>query len=261
MPTDITPEMRATWQRLCEEATPGPWEWSDGTLMANGWIVIDYALDDIPDGAFIAAARTALPLLLAALAEREAGVADYRCAANNIADLLGVKHGEFVSDRIVQLQVATAQLTEAREKLALAEVQRDAARAIVAHDLPTLSRCTDVGGFAAIMGVEYDVYQAVKMEKRDVETRLTEAQAEIERLRVEVGETMLVVEQQDRTLTSVHAVVEGLVAALERAEAFAANPKHWNIGNALNVVATIHAALTRARTLLGAARDAAEREK
>lgn len=54
------------------------------------------------------------------------------------------------------------------ERLALAEAQRDAARALVARDLPELSRCTQIGGFAAIMGVEFDEYQSVKMQLRDV---------------------------------------------------------------------------------------------
>lgn len=56
-----TPEQIAEWSRLCNAATPGPW--------AND-LAIDESLWDRPDSnaAFIAAARTAVPVLLAEVA-------------------------------------------------------------------------------------------------------------------------------------------------------------------------------------------------
>jgi hypothetical protein len=94
MPASITQPQLAEWQRLSDEATPGPWtnDDTDGEIEGpNGGTV---AL--VPDHGsiltvkrtgeewssvnthFICAARTALPLLLAALAERERELAEAR---------------------------------------------------------------------------------------------------------------------------------------------------------------------------------------
>jgi hypothetical protein len=70
------------------------------------------------------------------------------------------------------------QLAAAERERDMAQLQRDAARAIVAGDIATLSKCRETGGFAAIMGVEYDEYNRVKMELRTVKDRLTAAEAE-----------------------------------------------------------------------------------
>jgi chromosome segregation ATPase len=84
---------RAKLQALCDEATPGPWDPPDHPHIVNGdgegrifsdgdwWVgspIGDYgpvaAVGGGPDSRFIAAARTALPALLAALDEAEAAV-------------------------------------------------------------------------------------------------------------------------------------------------------------------------------------------
>ncbi len=88
----ISEEQLNTWQALCEAATPGPWFWDDGDpkqvllsgydgeelpgfpmLHVNCGILTLIGYDDEalademrePDKAFIAAARVALPALLA----------------------------------------------------------------------------------------------------------------------------------------------------------------------------------------------------
>ena len=66
--TDITERLRQ-WREVCEQATPGPWTFRD----AEGDVVdrptdgppgIEIWPDGDKDGPFIAAARTAMPLLL-----------------------------------------------------------------------------------------------------------------------------------------------------------------------------------------------------
>ena len=84
----LTPEQRAAIEALAEAATPGPW-WADSWEIYGGtedtprydedgdkvWIAESCAGDwgqDTANGKFIAAARTAVPALLAALTEAEA---------------------------------------------------------------------------------------------------------------------------------------------------------------------------------------------
>lgn len=74
---DLTDHLLAEWQRLADEATTGPWRVqecpeSESEAIAGAWDVegaggVDVALDlDRPaDAAFIAAARTAVPALIA----------------------------------------------------------------------------------------------------------------------------------------------------------------------------------------------------
>ena len=70
----ITEEQRAEWMRLAEQATPGPWApYGDSHLPEPGWEVEPEGavLPKIcrqtteADAAFIAAAREAMPALLA----------------------------------------------------------------------------------------------------------------------------------------------------------------------------------------------------
>lgn len=74
--TTLTPERRAELKRLCEQATPGPWEVTDESCArCRKENTHEYAIYAIPQGNhdqfirkedadFIAAARTALPSLL-----------------------------------------------------------------------------------------------------------------------------------------------------------------------------------------------------
>lgn len=71
--TVSTAAERATWKALAEDAEDGPWEAVEGA--SGGWWVerrntatichIDVDYSGNPDAAFIAAARTAVPALLA----------------------------------------------------------------------------------------------------------------------------------------------------------------------------------------------------
>lgn len=97
-------------------------------------------------------------------ADRRQGGIDY-CQLQDRADALYVEAQRMKANRD-RIAADNARL---QEQLTLTEVQRDAARAIVAKNLPELGRCTEVGGFAAIMGVEFDEYQTVKMKLRDAE--------------------------------------------------------------------------------------------
>lgn len=94
-----TPERAAALRRLCEQATPGPWEWfyedeSMPAILGNkdyaaGGHVLTGAVcascektgnrclcPNEADAAFIAATRTALPDALDALAAKDAALAD-----------------------------------------------------------------------------------------------------------------------------------------------------------------------------------------
>lgn len=85
----ISPEQRTEWRKLCDAATPGPWRadtvepfdcvvWAGKKFLGNvgndflapvgGVVMFDL---DIQNANLIAAARTALPLLLDALDEAE----------------------------------------------------------------------------------------------------------------------------------------------------------------------------------------------
>jgi hypothetical protein len=104
MPPSITQSQLAEWQRLSDEATSGPWQkWNEGhgpRDLAPFSVVTSAGGDDPnegndttiaeratrPNAAFIAAARTALPLLLAALAERERELAEARSARDALAE-------------------------------------------------------------------------------------------------------------------------------------------------------------------------------
>ena len=81
----MTPkEDRAKWQALCDAATPGPWELvneygsrvvADGAAWSAPYRLTPGSVGDpqqIADNAFIAAAREAMPKLLADLDEAEA---------------------------------------------------------------------------------------------------------------------------------------------------------------------------------------------
>lgn len=70
----ITPEQMGEWKRLCEAATPGPWEakdyGSEAELVCGRGGLYAYWIDPMgdfraEDARFIAASRTALPALLA----------------------------------------------------------------------------------------------------------------------------------------------------------------------------------------------------
>lgn len=58
----MTPDRLAELKRLCEAATPGPWEANMDQVWCDGWLA-DVHRDE--NAAFIAAARTALPGLIA----------------------------------------------------------------------------------------------------------------------------------------------------------------------------------------------------
>lgn len=71
----VTNEELDHWERLAAAATPGPWDPADLPLFASGAVWLE-ALDEPPesgttegrarrDAAFVAAARTALPALVA----------------------------------------------------------------------------------------------------------------------------------------------------------------------------------------------------
>lgn len=66
----ITPEKLAEWEKLCDEATPGPWDsdnnevigFLDGTGVVAIAAVCQWSLTDVK---FIAESRTAMPELIA----------------------------------------------------------------------------------------------------------------------------------------------------------------------------------------------------
>lgn len=69
----VTEEQLAEWERLTEAATEGPWDvmtreqWEEGfPFCADGTNPYTFPVDiDAPDAAFIAAAREAVPALVA----------------------------------------------------------------------------------------------------------------------------------------------------------------------------------------------------
>lgn len=68
----ITKEQLTEWQKLCDEATPGPWEEDAGLVTADDCFKgLCYDISD-EDAAFIVAARTAMPALIARVIELEA---------------------------------------------------------------------------------------------------------------------------------------------------------------------------------------------
>lgn len=86
----LTDEQLAEWRTLADAATPGPW-WADGHEIYAGaeeiaalsrWVGETCRADDVPgseaDGAFAAAARQAVPALLAEVAALQREVAHYR---------------------------------------------------------------------------------------------------------------------------------------------------------------------------------------
>lgn len=70
----VTAEELAEWRRLCDAATPGPWEvkatvFNSRVVSPSGVVVGDWGmasyLSDVDNGKFIAASRQAMPRLLA----------------------------------------------------------------------------------------------------------------------------------------------------------------------------------------------------
>lgn len=89
-------------RKLCEEATPGPWEWETSERLyapGNGYVIDGHA-DEITkgDAAFIAASRTLLPKLLkvaeAAIKCRDCDPADSQKAWNEIEEAIAELEGD-----------------------------------------------------------------------------------------------------------------------------------------------------------------------
>jgi hypothetical protein len=103
----ITSEQLQHWRALAEAATPGPWEgesvWSDDSdsyyvAVADGRGLLDtYISISDADAAFIAAARTAVPALLAEV-ERLQAVIAYIDARAPLADATCAEPGITLSE-------------------------------------------------------------------------------------------------------------------------------------------------------------------
>lgn len=105
----VTPEMIAELRRLCEAATPGPWEsrFRDGDFALTGpateWVVLFpspqtsgfgiIAYDERrANQRFIAASRTALPALLDALEAERARVKEMEAGLKETLRMLEAAH-------------------------------------------------------------------------------------------------------------------------------------------------------------------------
>jgi hypothetical protein len=100
--TGPSEEQIAEWQRLADEATPGPWGWG-GSGVAGGecgevliaktdWSDVEGLSAEVlnrnrDNGRFIAAAREAVPALIARLAEVEGEVERWKSMADSHWDL------------------------------------------------------------------------------------------------------------------------------------------------------------------------------
>lgn len=144
-----TAEQAAEWVALADAATPGPWRWTPNTpsrwahvdcrLGAGGQqvrgraAVADVVVD--ADARFIAAARTAVPVLAAALESARADndrVALARRALLATGYFTEAQVGPDIAPRITEYVEATdALLAETVEQRDAAEAERDAERAKV----------------------------------------------------------------------------------------------------------------------------------
>lgn len=103
-----TPEQRAEWRALADKATPGPWDtyMVPGTRSEEAYVAVEASETEVRiaryegghfDGAFIAAARTAVPALLADVerltAERDA-LAARIAAVRAVAYLYSSEHSD-----------------------------------------------------------------------------------------------------------------------------------------------------------------------
>lgn len=102
--TDWTKERIAEARRICEAATPGPWEWDlDGDLVARGGVKVVYedvsvseyneivaaSIEaNILDQSFIAHARTAYPAALDEIERYRARIAELEGVIENAMDFI-----------------------------------------------------------------------------------------------------------------------------------------------------------------------------
>jgi hypothetical protein len=113
-PADLTPEDLAAIEARCEAATPGPWESLDSQVMRDvRWrrgpiasCLSSYESSQL-DAKFIAAARTDIPRLLAALREQSDRVKHYQWEASQLqaerdaARALLARAAELIRDMLV----------------------------------------------------------------------------------------------------------------------------------------------------------------
>jgi len=134
--TETAPLDLAALRRLCEEATPGPWDvddqsHDDGTIWVNvewrGTAVCE-ACPVAADAAFIAAARTALPALLDRVERADRQIDEVIARADRMT------RDYLVSAQSMEVERDEARADHARLRARLAEVE-GAARDLVAwHD-------------------------------------------------------------------------------------------------------------------------------
>jgi hypothetical protein len=103
----MTPEQLATWRQLADAATPGTWavdyisnlvSTDDQETIDNGWQQIcEFWGDD--DAAFIAAARTAVPALLAEVERLTAENDNLRNTKVNVDETEWIRVSEYVKLR------------------------------------------------------------------------------------------------------------------------------------------------------------------
>jgi hypothetical protein len=217
--TQVTDEQLQEWQRLADEATPGPWEnWTieDDGNRQDEWSAVGPVHADmqgaVKDAAFIAAARTAVPALVAevrmlrsdwlnAVAERNRERAD----AGEWAGLAGSHRIERDEARAeverltVKLGAASTQYHVMRDSYEPLCQERNALQAEVEQLRVALDEREGDMHIRIRAGYDKAVADAWREKVAEVERERDEARAEVERLRealetcAEIGETRVAV--------------------------------------------------------------------
>jgi ribosomal protein L17 len=121
MSTDpITPADLDAWDALAKAATPGPWHTEPAATRPDKAYVLagndDYIEEPfrLADAAWIAAARTALPRLIAALREERAK--RYALLEREAAQLIEVEHALSSAERATEIRFAAEARAEKAER-------------------------------------------------------------------------------------------------------------------------------------------------
>jgi hypothetical protein len=124
-PVTITPEQLAEWDRYASEAAIGPWtrpSASDGVVTTSaGHPVVKQAHPC--DARFIAAARTAMPALIARVRELEHALVAANAETRTWFERVAIERER----EVTREEERSADLATTREQLALAQQERDEA--------------------------------------------------------------------------------------------------------------------------------------